>query len=330
MDLLALLAATSALTQGLATHAGLLRNGVSRASLSRAVASGSVVRVRRRVYSSAPLPAVPQFVVTDTGVAPEYVAHVRAVLLSLGAGATACLRTAAALYGWGMLVEPSRTVEVAVGHGRGAVVAPGVRAYQRRGVSATRHHVLDATAPLRLTSAVQTVVDCALALPLIQAVVLCDSALRSGDVTVDSLADAARSLPGRKDAARVRRVIALCDPQAGSVLESVLRVRLVLAGVTGFTTQALLRNLPGQQIRVDFCFPDVGLVVEVDGAKWHQDPARDRARDNALGALGWRVLRYTWADVVHDHEPVLAEIRAAVAGGTPTIQVAATVTAEAA
>jgi very-short-patch-repair endonuclease len=315
-----LLAATARHTQGLATHRGLLRNGVPRASLSRAVTTGAVVSVRRRVYALEALPPLPRFVVTDGQVAPEYVAHVRAVLLSLGAGAAACGRTAAELYGWGMLVvEPARTVEVAVAHGRGRVGAPGVRAYQRRSAEVARRSVLVDTAPLRLTTPVRTVLDCALGLPLLQAVVVADSALRAGDVTVEELVAATRSMRGHQGARKARRVVELCDP----VLESVQRVRMVLDGLDGFGTQVLLRSLPGQQLRVDLCFDRAGLVVEVDGAKWHPDPAPDQARDNALAALGWRVLRYTWSEVVHDSTRVLAEIRAALECGTPTLQVAA-------
>jgi very-short-patch-repair endonuclease len=320
VDLAVLLTATAALTQGLATHAALLRNGVSRATLSRAVAGGAVLRVRRRVYSLTPLPPLPRYVVTDDGVSPEYFRHVRAVLLSLGPRAAGCRRTAAACYGWGLLVEPGRTVEVATDHGRGSISAPGVRAWQRRSSAVGRRRVLTGTAPLLLTTPVQTVVDCAMSLPLLEAVVIADSALRAGDVTVGELRQAAASLGGQRGASRARRVVELCDPEAGSVLESVLRVRLVLAGVTGLASQVLVRSVPGRHLRVDFCFQAVGLVVEVDGAKWHPDPARDQARDNALAALGWRVMRYTWADVVRDHQRVVAEIQAAVACGTPTLQ----------
>jgi len=168
-----------------------------------------------------------------------------------------------------------------------------------------------------VTDPVQTVVDCCLKLPLIEAVVICDSALRAGHVTLAELRRAALPHPGVRAAGKVRRVLSLADPEAGSVLESVLRCRLLLAGLTDFRTQLALRGRSGEHVlRVDFCFLRARLVVEVDGAKWHQDPSRDRQIDNALACLGFRVLRYTWADVVHDHNRVIAEIRAALAPGT--------------
>ena len=308
---------TAQRAQGLAEAGALRRAGVSPSSLSRAVAAGEAVRVRRRVYALAPLPPLPRWLVTDDGVAPAYAAHVRAVLLSMGDQAAACLRTAAALHGWGLLVEPARTIEVLVPHGHGSRRAAGVSVVQRRSAVVLPTVVLPGTEPLRLTSPTQTAVDCALALPLVQAVVVADSALRSGVLSLADLCRAARSLPGVRDAARVRRVLELCDPASGSVLESVLRVGLALAGLPAPTTQRVLRDRP--QLRVDFCFQAARLVVEVDGARWHQDPAADRARDNALAVLGWRVLRYTWADVVHDGVRVVREVREALGAGTPTL-----------
>lgn len=321
MDVAARLEDLGQRSQGLVTTARLVGAGVPRWALAGAVRTGAVVRVHRQVYALHALPTRPRFVVTDAGVAPDYVAHVRAVLLSLGETAAASGRTAAALYGWGMLVEPGRTVEVAVPHGRGTVSVRGVRCCQRRGAARDRVQVLPAADRLRVTTPVQTVLDCAVSLPLLQAVVVCDSALRAGHVTVEELALAARSQRGVRAARRVRQVVELSDPTSGSVLESVLRVRLVLAGITQFVTQAVLSDKP-LPLRVDFCFAAAGLVVEVDGARWHRDVARDQSRDNVLALLGWRVLRLSWAQVVHEPDDAVADIRTALAA-TPTLQFAA-------
>jgi very-short-patch-repair endonuclease len=312
------LAEVSVSSQGLATTRALQHAGVARSRITRAVAAGVVLRVCAHVYALSALAALPRFVVTDDGVSPEYVAHARAALLSLGDSATACRRTAAALYGWGLLVEPGRSLDIAVPHGRSRVALPLVRPVQRRALAREPRVVLSGTAPVWITTPVQTVMDCALSLPLLQAVVVCDSALRAGDVSVEELQRAAARLPGVRDARKVRRVVELCDPGSGSVLESVLRVRMLLVGITDFTSQLLVRDVPGQQVRVDFGFLAQGVVVEVDGVRWHQHPARDQARDNVLAALGWRVLRFTWAQVVHEPEAVLAEIAAARACATPS------------
>lgn len=309
MDVIPVVEELGRSSQGLVTTRQLTAAGLSRPAVSRLVTGGVLLRLRRRVYSLRPLPERPRHLVTDRGVAPEYVAQVRAELLSLGSGAAACGRTAAALYGWGLLVEPVE-VEVARLHGSD-LRRRGLRVTQHRHSGRTRVRVLPGTDRLTLTARVQTVVDAAATLPLLEAVVLADSALRSGTVTLEELQRAAsRPLRGTAGAERVRQVVALCDPASGSVLESLLRVRMVLAGLSGFRTQGVLRRLP--QLRVDFCFEQARLVVEVDGARWHTDTARDQARDNALAVLGWRVLRFTWSEVVHGPEQVLAAIRAAL------------------
>lgn len=167
-----------------------------------------------------------------------------------------------------------------------------------------------------MTAAEQTVVDLALDRPLLEAVVACDSALRARGVTLAGLRAHVGRLRGRREAARLARVLDLADPECGSVLESVLRVRMVQDGITGFSTQLLISDHVGQHVlRADFAFAQARLVVEVDGARWHEDALRDRGRDNALACAGWRVLRFTWAEVVHEPAMVLAQIRAALASG---------------
>lgn len=307
--------------QGLATATQLMAAKVPRASLARARRNGLVVRVRPGVYARSDLLPWPVHVVTGDGVVPAYVQRVRAVLLSLGVRATAGGRTAACLRGWGLLEEPVREVEVAVPRGRSRVRMAGVRVVQRRRVP-RELLVIGAGAGLWVTTAVDTVVSCCLRLPHEQAVVVCDSALRSGQVTLEELREAAARLRGHRAAHRVRRALAGCDPEAGSVLESVLRVRMVAEGLQGFSTQRVVRDASGRWIvRTDFCFDDARLVVEADGAQWHDDSARDRWLDNRLVAAGWRVLRFSWADVVHDPARVLLTLRSALAPGTSDCQV---------
>ncbi|MFN2491243.1 MAG: type IV toxin-antitoxin system AbiEi family antitoxin domain-containing protein [Actinomycetota bacterium] len=70
--------------------------------------------------------------------------------------------------------------------------------------------------------------------------------------------------------------------------------------------------LDGREIHVDFGYPERMLAIEVDGYAWHMDRRsfeRDRERDNALGGLGWRVLRFTWAKLRWDPNYVEDTIR---------------------
>ena len=66
---------------------------------------------------------------------------------------------------------------------------------------------------------------------------------------------------------------------------------------------------------VDFVCREKGLVVEVDGGQ-HADNPRDRARDAALRAAGYRVLRFWNSDILSNEEGVLAVIFAKLQGTT--------------
>ncbi|MCW2989335.1 MAG: hypothetical protein JWM24_2273 [Solirubrobacterales bacterium] len=65
---------------------------------------------------------------------------------------------------------------------------------------------------------------------------------------------------------------------------------------------------------VDFYWPDLGLVVETDGLRYHRTPAeqaRDRLRDQMHTAAGFVNLRFTHEQVRHEPEHVRAMLTAA-------------------
>ena len=158
-----------------------------------------------------------------------------------------------------------------------------------------------------VTSVQRTLLDLARRLPVDEATVAADSALRQGLLTTSDLSRLARAT-GR-GAARARAVASGADPSAESVLESLLRVALVAAGLRPLTQHVIRDAAGGFVARVDFCWPASRLVVEADGYAFHADRAayrRDRERLNHLERLGWRVLRFTWEDVRHRPEHVVA------------------------
>lgn len=69
--------------------------------------------------------------------------------------------------------------------------------------------------------------------------------------------------------------------------------------------------------RVDLSYPGRKLVIEADGYEFHSDPnawERDRARDNDLECLGWRVIRVTWKQVTK-HPDALNDLLNRFLGG---------------
>lgn len=73
---------------------------------------------------------------------------------------------------------------------------------------------------------------------------------------------------------------------------------------------------PVGRFRIDFAYPELLIAIEVDGYGPHASRAafqRDRSRQNDLVALGWTVLRFTWADVVKRPDHVARVLRQAFA-----------------
>jgi hypothetical protein len=167
----------------------------------------------------------------------------------------------------------------------------------------------------RQTAALRTVLDLGRLLPLTPAVAAADSATRRELLKPADLLSALHTARGN-GSAQLRQVAALTDSLCGSVLESALRVLLVVAGVPSPCTQYWVSDGNERFARVDFCWPDQRLVVEADGFAFHSDREayrRDRERMNRLERLGWRVLRFTWEDVMSRPEHVVGLVRACLA-----------------
>lgn len=280
---------------GVARRRDLLSAGLSRRALERAVTEGAVRQLAPRVL----------------GLAAD-VEHEALRTALAQTGGIASHQDAALL--WGLeLALPGTGRHVTVPRCRSGRSSAGVTAH-RADVPAVDVQV---RAGIPLTSVVRTLFDLCRALPLAEAVVAVDSALRRRLVTAQELAGALSSLPGGRGRPRVRAVLALVDPASGSVLESLCRVLLVRAGLTPPATQLEVRGSRGVLVgRVDFAWPEARLVVEVDGFAFHADRdsyRADRRRTNELVLAGWRVLRFSWEDVVGAPERVITAVRHALA-----------------
>lgn len=72
------------------------------------------------------------------------------------------------------------------------------------------------------------------------------------------------------------------------------------------------------RVEVDCVWPGRGVIVELDGLQAHGGLTAfedDRARDRALVAAGWTVIRVTWAHLHRDGAILAADIRAALERG---------------
>lgn len=145
-------------------------------------------------------------------------------------------------------------------------------------------------------------------LDTVDAVVVVDSALRQRAARLHSL-DARLRGPGSVEA---RRRLGLADARSGSVIETVARLALRQAGLP-VDCQVLIEGVG----RVDLVI-DGWLVVELDGFAYHSDRDRyrtDRRRTNGLVARGYRVLRFSYEDVMFRLADVVALVVAVHAAG---------------
>jgi very-short-patch-repair endonuclease len=72
--------------------------------------------------------------------------------------------------------------------------------------------------------------------------------------------------------------------------------------------------------RVDCHWPNVRLIVELDGWQGHSSRSAfqdDRARDRALRVAGYSVIHLTWAQLDSEPEAVAADLRALLKPGRP-------------
>jgi len=226
--------------------------------------------------------------------------------MAIGGLAAVGWRSAALWFGWPVLVPPTE-VEVVVPRRRSPTPWPGARIIRQtlhandvvrvRGVAITR--------PLR------TALDLAFHLPLVEAVAVLDGATRMGGV---SLAALRRELL-RAERPKAQQIAGLVDPARGSVYESVFFLLVALAGLPTPVCQHEVRHNGSFVARADFAWLHRRVIVEIDGFAHHSDRAAfhaDRRRQNALVNAGWRVLRFTPADLIERPDAVVREVRAAL------------------
>jgi very-short-patch-repair endonuclease len=173
--------------------------------------------------------------------------------------------------------------------------------------------------PLRLTTPALTALD------------LCEGGADVIDVVLRSRAASLSDLWRAFELTRGRRgnharMVHLLDSKSEpwSAAERLCHRLLRDAGIGGWRS-----NLPvragGRTYYLDVAFPEVGLVLEIDG-RLHEDDVdvfeNDRWRQNALVLEGWVVVRFTWTMLTRHPETVVETIRAALAAtkdhGRPT------------
>ena len=77
------------------------------------------------------------------------------------------------------------------------------------------------------------------------------------------------------------------------------------------------RQHPIEELITDFCCPERGIIIELDGGHHALQTGIDRVRDTRLQQAGYRVLRFWNNDVIQNTDGVLDRIRLAVIDADP-------------
>jgi very-short-patch-repair endonuclease/predicted transcriptional regulator of viral defense system len=280
---------------GILARRDLLAVGFTPDAIKHRLATGRLHRVRRGIY------AVGRRELTREG-------DWMAALIASGDDAVLSHGSAAALWGIG---PEWRLIEITVRHrvwsrlsgvkGRARPSLPDDDVAFRRGI--------------RVTTVARTILDQA-ATPISDASL--ERLVNEADVArgidfdfrmLRRYCDLCAGEPG------VRRLRRLLDPEtfrlSDSELERLFRPLAIAAGLSQPITRATVNGY-----RVDFYWPDLGLVVETDSLRYHRNAikqSRDLLRDQVHTASGLTTLRFTHWQVAHESghvEAILASTRA--------------------
>ncbi|MCD2194235.1 hypothetical protein LQ327_12700 [Actinomycetospora endophytica] len=147
-----------------------------------------------------------------------------------------------------------------------------------------------------VTSPARTAYDLARRGPLVEAVAAVDVIANRCGLTAEHLLAVADAHPSARGSVQVRRVAELMDPRTAWLMESRLRLAVVLRGVPPPTPQYEVRVRGGSRY-LDLAWPDVPpecrkLGLEYDGPTHRSITGqnRDLLRDADLDDRGWEII----------------------------------------
>jgi very-short-patch-repair endonuclease len=195
---------------------------------------------------------------------------------------------------WGIRAHDG-DVHVSVS-GRDQRPRPGLRIHRSCSVNAAVHDGLPLTTPTR------TIHDLAACLPQHEL----DRAVEQAQILRLATSDEIAADMPRRGRAALRAALNHEPQLTRSEAE-----RRLLALIRQARLPRPRTNVVVHGYEVDLLWPEQRLIVEVDGYAYHSTRhafERDRARDAALQAAGYRVVRFTWRQIVHEPHAVVAQL----------------------
>jgi very-short-patch-repair endonuclease len=268
----------------------LLEFGYGSDAVKHRVTAGRLHRVRPGVY------AVGRPRLSQHG-------HWMAAVLSCGPEAVLSHESAAALWGIRPLGADRVEVSVPIHMNR----RPSGIVVHRRAALAPREVARRHGIPV--TNPICTLIDIATELARDQLEAAINEADKRDLTDPEELRSALDEVARRPGIRALRETL---DRRTFTFTDSELERRfLLLVREAGLSVPETGRHVNG--FKVDFYWPDLGLVVETDGLRYHRTPAQqacDRVRDQAHMAAGLTPLRFTSAQVRFEPSHVQATLAA--------------------
>lgn len=289
-----IVAEIAARQHGVVSRKQLLQAGVPAHVVERRMAAGRLITVHAGVYRVAGHPPSPH-------------QTLMAAVLSGGEGAAVSHRGAAFLLG---LADVKAAAEISVPVPRVPRMGGGVLVHR---VACLDPVDLCALEGIPTTRPARTLVDLAGVVGRDTLEAALDDALSRRLITVQYLSRRLETLgrQGRAGAGILAGLLAQrADgrPLTTSEFERRLLRAILAAGLPAPVSQFEVRLPTGRRAFLDFAYPEALLGMEADSYRHHSsrtDWARDRTRNRALTAIGWRILPVTWEDLVPDADDFL-------------------------
>ena len=296
--------------------ADVARAGDDPRTLRRLHAQGHVHRIRRGAYALST-----QWDAADART--QHIAHVLAAVhdsvrpVVIAGVSAAALWNAPTFTGFDSGTEFGAEVQVLDAYRGGGRSEPGVRRLTR---------FVELASPVvrfgvQVTDVARTAIDLSRGAKLPVALAVCDWAISVTNpdaTTVSVIRDRLTQMGSSHGARPVWRALELAVPNSGSAGESFFRGVVHELGFERPVTQWECRDERGVMF-MDLVWERVRVAVEFDGLVKYRDPRylhgdaletirREKERESRLRALGWTVVRATWADL--QDPPRLARILA--------------------
>jgi len=222
-------------------------------------------------------------------------------------GSVLAVSSAAHLWAW---TRPAKPVEVAIPPGR-RPRWPEEQLVPRR-LSVPSHQIVRIDG-LPTTNRLRTAVDLAHLMPSNEAQPIIDRQLLLGSIDLDALAhEVAHSK--RHGSRQARFLLRSAGDGAASFAERLAHREFKAAGLMGWLANYRVQVV-GRWLIIDIAFPELKVAVEISGWAFHSTPeqrARDEQRVADLQLAGWIVLTFSWWDLTHRPDWVVARVRQAI------------------